>query len=262
MNIQNLKGYSLVSQEFFYRSFYFLGCIFFSGRSCWIYGKELVFLYLDPLLQLHQNCMYTSISEAFYTTLYLCIWSSLTLSLPYAFYQILCFFLPSLFPEEGHKIATIFLYCLIPYYLSIVLCRIYIIPELCSWFLKFGISKGGLYLSLQARVSTFFSWTLKVYLLCLGLGLLPIGFLILEVFFSAPGFKILALNRKYRTIFVLLVSACISPPDVFSQFVLFSFCTLLCEWVLWLSFRALETIGAGGDFMREDEDLRGVPRAT
>lgn len=237
------KAYKPISKEFLYRLVHFFLCFIFCFISSWFYEKEILFIYLEPLLQLHQNVIYTGISEAFYTSLRLSIWVSLACSLPFAMYQSFCFFLPSFFPEEKTQFYKVGFWILLLYAISFFLCRVYLIPELCSWFLKFGVSKQGLCLSLQAKVSNYVSWSGKLYIMSFCIFQIPYGFWVLlqlgvwrqnkeeesnSLFFSQ--------NRKIAGVVILLLCATISPPDVYSQGTIFFFGCVFYEYMLWYSF--------------------------
>lgn len=233
------KVYSLLSKEILYRFIYVFLCFILCFTSSWVYEKELLLIYLEPLQELHQTIIYTSISEAFSTSLRLCFWVSLACCLPYGFYQSFCFFLPSVFPTEKTLFLKTGFWVVLLYVTSFFLCRIYVIPELCLWFLKFGVSKEALSLSLQAKVSHYVSWSGKLYIITICILQMPYSFWLLlqlgvgkyhkpSLFFSQ--------NRKYVNIFILLVCAIISPPDVYSQSIIFFFLKGLYEYVLWYSF--------------------------
>lgn len=232
------KAYAMVSREILYRSIYFFFCFILCLIFSWVYEKELLFLYLDPLLQLNQNVMYTSLSDAFSTSLRLCSQVSFSCCLPHALYSLFCFLLPGFFPYEKKKFYKVAFWVILLYFTSFVVCRFYIIPELCAWFLKFGVSTQALYLSLQACVSNYVYWSGNVYLLCLCFLEIPVGFWMLLQFTwkETPVSLILSKNRKYASLSLLLLCATVSPPDVYMQITMFLFSSIIYESVLWYSF--------------------------
>lgn len=235
------KAIIAVSKEIYLRLGYLLFCICISSLSAWIYGKENLYLYLYPLLSLSQNVIFTSISEAFSTTLHLSFYIGLVGAAPFFLYGICCFFLPSLFPDEKIYLYKFCYWTVFFYILGLVFCSIYVIPELCRWFLKFSVTTDFLSLSLQARISNYLSWSGKMYILCLCIFEIPIFFLFAFKYvgltnqsLSMPRF--LSQNRVFSSITLLLLCACISPPDLYSQAFLFFFCIIGYECILWYGF--------------------------
>ncbi len=229
------KAYSAVSKELLFRGGYVFFCTFISSVSAWVYGKEILYLYLYPLLNLSQNIIFTSISEAFSTTLGLCIFLGLGSAVPFFLYGVCCFFLPSLFPEEKIQWYMLCFLSVLFYITGIWFCSLYVIPELCRWFLQFSVSTDFLSLSLQARISNYLSWSRKMYLFCVCFFEVPLLFwFALKYVQSASLF--LTRNRLFAGIILLLLCACISPPDVYSQGFLFFFCIMGYECALWYTF--------------------------
>lgn len=233
------KVYTLLSKEILYRFIHFFLCFILCFISSWLYEKELLLIYLEPLLQLHQTIIYTSISEAFSTSLRLCFWISFACCLPYGVYHCFCFFLPSVFPTEKNLFLKTGLWVILLYVISFFLCRVYVIPELCFWFLKFSVSTEALSLSLQAKVSNYVSWSGKLYIITILILQAPYSFwglLQLSIGTYQKSCLFFSQNRKYANIFILLICALISPPDVYSQGTIFFFLCGIYEYLLWYSF--------------------------
>lgn len=233
------KVYTRLSKEILIRFIYFFLCFILCFISSWVYEKELLLLYLEPLLKLHQNIIYTSISEAFSTSLRLCIWASIAFCFPYGFYQCFCFFLPSFFPHEKTLFLRIGFWVILLYISGFIFCRVYVIPELCFWFLKFGVSTEALSLSLQAKVSNYVSWSGKLYIIIIIILQIPYSFrmlLQLNVGKNPKPLFFFSQNRKYAKIMILILCAIISPPDVYSQGLIFFFLCGVYEYILWYSF--------------------------
>ena len=158
------KVINILEKEYSYRFWYLFLSFFFSSLCCFFYQKEMVYIYLYPLYNLSQSVIFTSISEAFTTTITICIWYGFLCTYPYGLYQSFCFFLPSFFPEEKSFFIKIYCYCLFSFLGTYSLCNFYIIPELLRWFLEYGVSTDFMSLSLQAKVSTYLSWSQSIYI--------------------------------------------------------------------------------------------------
>lgn len=226
-------AYNLVYREFLYRTSYFFLCWAISSIFAWIYAQEILFIYIYPLYRYSQNIIFTSVSEAFSTMLHLCICVGFACSIPFCVYLFLCFFVPSLFPEEKTFTYILCFWIFFFYIFAILFCNFFVIPELCSWFLKYGVSTNFMHISLQAKISTYVSWSGKIYIICVCILQIPNCVFFFKKYIPTYFFSI---NRKYTCICILLFCAIISPPDIYSEMVLFFFSMIGVEVFLWYAF--------------------------
>lgn len=83
---------------------------------CYYYSLELIFLFVKPLLKHHNIFMFTDLTEALYTTINHCLFTTIFVMSPFIFYQIWCFLIPSSFLCERNKLTSICL-CTIVFFL-------------------------------------------------------------------------------------------------------------------------------------------------
>jgi sec-independent protein translocase protein TatC len=109
-------------------------------------------------------------------------------------------------------------------------------PTLCqnSLLKSDGVSEG-LKILLEPRIDLFVHWSLSLYLLSFFISQTPLFlfFLFQRGFFRSSS---LGKNRKGSLLFFLFLSAFISPPDFFTQFLLFLIFYLFFEISLWTLF--------------------------
>lgn len=234
-----------IYKEISYRVIYFFFSFSLSCLLSWVYGKEILYIYLYPLYNLHQDFIFTSISEAFEVKLSLCFFLSWVLCLPLAGYFCFCFFSPSFFPQEKEKTYIICFWFCFSYVASLLFCYFFLLPELCSWFLHSSISTSFLCLSLQAKISTYFSWSKKMYIFCFFIFQIWVVFWFFYNYRNFGGVPqsisrdqqiktFLFANNTYISMCILIFCACVSPPDIYSQGFLFFIFIVIYYIFLWL----------------------------
>jgi sec-independent protein translocase protein TatC len=152
-------------------------------------------------------------SGQFLIHLYVSLAAGFFLASPYIIYQFWKFMLPALKPEE-HKYSRRGVFVVSFLFITGVLFSYFIIVPLTINFLGTYQVSGFVEnrISLQSYISTVIS-------VVLGVGIvfeLPVViYFLARVGLVTPGF--LKKNRKYTLIIILVLSAIITPPDVFSQ---------------------------------------------
>ena len=198
------------------RVFYLILSFAITLCICYIYSRELVFLYVKPFISLERSFIFTELTEALYVTLEICVITSLCLLFPLLCYQIWCFFIPSLYNRERRRWS---LFLSISTLLSILaLLSVYrlVLPEIASILLMFEIKSQILTIQLEARIDSYVNWSSKIFLAVLLYGQLPLlSYIAYHLRLLSPG--LLIKNRKLLFALSLLVAAFLSPPDVIAQ---------------------------------------------
>jgi Sec-independent protein secretion pathway component TatC len=105
---------------------------------------------------------------------------------------------------------------------------------------RFAGSSTGCTILLEPRIEPFVNWSLSIYLLSIFFSQIPLILLYLfERGIFLPSYLVGKRNRSL--LFSLLLAAFLSPPDLFSQFLLFSLFSFLFEVSLWGLFFIEET---------------------
>ena len=179
--------------------------------------------------------IFTSLTEAFHTTIKICfIWSFLFF-LPFFFYQFWCFFTPSWFLFERVR-AKIYLFsALSGAFLGGYCFYFLVLPELIDFLLNFKINTPLFTVQLEARIDSYVRISSGVFLIVEFVFQMPLLFS-LFYFFGLIDSAFLSKNRKIFILFFLLLAAFLSPPDPLTEFLIFSFFICTFEFFIWIGF--------------------------
>ena len=166
--------------------------------------------------------------EKFFAYLWVSFFGGVVLSSPFWFYQIWKFISPGLYKNEK-KMGLIFVFTSVFLFLSGILFVYFIVyPFSFRFLLRFGGDEIP-YISLKPYLS-FFLRTAFVFGLVFELPLLLLGALKFKLV-SATNLK---KARPYVIILIALLSALITPPDIFSMLFMMLPLYLLFEGSIWL----------------------------
>ena len=179
--------------------------------------------------------IFTSLTEAFHTTIKICfIWSFLFF-LPFFFYQFWCFFTPSWFLFERVR-AKIYLFSATSLAFLGGYCFYFLVlPELIDFLLNFKINTPLFTVQLEARIDSYVRISSGVFLIVEFVFQMPLLFS-LFYFFGLIDSVFLSKNRKIFILFFLLLAAFLSPPDPLAEFLILSFFICTFEFFIWIGF--------------------------
>ena len=179
--------------------------------------------------------IFTSLTEAFHTTIKICfIWSFLFF-LPFFFYQFWCFFTPSWFLFERVR-AKIYLFSATSLAFLGGYCFYFLVlPELIDFLLNFKINTPLFTVQLEARIDSYVRISSGVFLIVEFVFQMPLLFS-LFYFFGLIDSVFLSKNMKIFILFFLLLAAFLSPPDPLAEFLIFSFFICTFEFFIWIGF--------------------------
>ena len=181
-----------------------------------------------------ERLIFTQLTEAFVASLWLSFGISFILNLPFWFYQILCFFAPGWTISERYYILIWSFIWIICFTFGLI-GAYWFFPIVWKFFLSYGISYNGIKLEAELRVIPYLTSLICITLFISILFQIPF-WASLACYFNIVESKFLVENRRIVWFFSVLVGALISPPDIFSQFVI-AFCfTLVYELIIFISF--------------------------
>jgi sec-independent protein translocase protein TatC len=211
------------------------------------YNYNILFTFLDFFFsqKLNKNFntafhyyIYTHPFELYYSQFYFCLTISFYFIIPYIVWQIYDFLIPSLYMSEYKFIKNTL--SLFTYGGIILYCLIYTL--LIPLFLYFILSLNNNYTSnffsvfFELKVQDFINFILTLNLLVsAGLFLLLLLYLWLINQFS---FKIVKQKKKFYAIFIVLATV-LSPPDIFSQILIFILLNIFFEFMLFFKIFGL-----------------------
>jgi Sec-independent protein secretion pathway component TatC len=205
---------------------------------CFIYNKYLMFLFIYPIityqksLQLTYYFIYTNPTELFVTYSYLILFLSTSFLLPNIFWQFRDFLKTSSYQLEYKKFNFFYIIFFWVFILFNIIFPLFLIPKIWLLFEKINIlitSTQAFQIFYELKINEYFSF-LFIILVYLNISLVIIIF-----FFSF----LVQLKIQYiitlKKIFYLinsLIATFLSPPDLLSQFFLFSFLSFFFEIIL------------------------------
>lgn len=178
---------------------------------------DVIYKFLSaPLHNLSDKSMiYTSLTEAFFTNIKLSLYFAFCITFPVLAYQIYKFIAPGLFKKEKKVALLYFISCPILFLMGACLVYFYVMPLAWEFFLSFQNES----IRLEAKVNEYLDLCIN---LILGFGIafqMPI-ILILLCQLGLINSQYLRQYRRHAIVFIFIISAVLTPPDIISQIAL------------------------------------------
>jgi sec-independent protein translocase protein TatC len=196
--------------------------IFVAALACFAFIDDIIFFLTSKAENL--NLIYTTPAEAFMSQIRLSFLSGSLLTLPFTLYQVLAFIMPALRKKEKKAAILLLFFMVILFYTGLLFAYYVVFPYALFFFL--GFSTEGLlplftissYISFVASFLIGFGLVFQVPLIFWFLGRL-----------SIVSSAFLRTNRKYALLIIAIISAVITPPDLFSMLLMMGPLLLLYE---------------------------------
>ena len=210
------------------RKLIIIGCgyYFVCFLICYIQRENIYAIVLKPMkdvLPRHQF-VYSNIWEMFFADLSLSGYCALVLSLPVILLCIYKYFSPSLYKRELKLARAMAISALVLFAVATLLLYYVILPNAMSFFIVDNKAIARPLLNINEYLSTFFH-------LIIAFGVVfqaPLVFVLLVAGkFISPDF--LSSHRRISIVIIFIISAIITPPDVFSQIVVALMLKLISE---------------------------------
>ncbi|MDA3907148.1 MAG: twin-arginine translocase subunit TatC [Bacteroidales bacterium] len=177
-----------------------------------------------------------NMSGQFMTHMYISFVVGFIVAAPYIIYEFWRFVKPALYDVERKSSGGAVLVFSFLFYLGVLFSYFLIVPLTLNFFGSYHVSEMVRnQISLSSYISTVVSVTLSIGLIFE----LPI-----VIYFLAKvgivDIDFLKRNRKYTLVIVLILSAIVTPPDVFSQVLVTAPLMLLYEFSIFLAKRAVK----------------------
>ena len=225
------------------RIFLFLIFLASSFAISYFYAQELYEFLLKPLQQIDLNSdrklIYTALPEAFLSYMRLSFFIALMVTLPYINWHMYKFTAPALYDSEKKFFATLCFFSPILFYFGCFFAYYLVFPMAWKFFLGFESHANTLPIVLEAKISEYLTFSMRVIVAFGFTFQLPI-FMILFLKSGLISRASMAAKRKYAFLLFFVIGAIITPPDIISQIAIALPMYLLYEITLLLAKR-LET---------------------
>jgi sec-independent protein translocase protein TatC len=173
----------------------------------------------------------------FLVHLYVSIMVAVVVAFPYILWEIWSFVRPALMPKEKKYSRGMVFFSTVLFVIGMVFSYFLIVPLTINFFASYQVSESvNNTINLNSYISTVVSLTLATGLVFE----LPIViFFLSKIGMITPTF--MKKNRKYVLIILLVLSAVITPPDIFSQVLVTIPLMLLYELSIHISARVLKS---------------------
>lgn len=183
----------------------------------YFYSEILVYIYVVPFIDKFEQkkFIFTNLSEAFYSCLFLSLNLSIITSVIYALYMVFSFLKVGLYEKEYYILKTIIIFITMSLVSSIFFVYFFILPRIFSFFVNFESSKL-FELTLEARIFEYLDLVQNCLFWVSFVFQIPV-LLFLLIYLDILNIELLLNRRKECTIICFIIGALLSPPDVFTQ---------------------------------------------
>jgi sec-independent protein translocase protein TatC len=230
---------------------------------CYGFAKELFGILMEPMVQVlnESNFIYTYPPEAFFAYLKTALVAGFMAVSPYIFYQVWMFVTPGLYSHERKWLVPIAFFSALLFSGGALFGYFVVFPYGFEFFASFTDEN----IAFTPKLSEYFGFALKL--------LFAFGFVFelpLIIFFLARlglvDHKDLRGFQKYTVILAFVVSALLTPPDVFTQLLMAGPLILLYEVGIWVAYvfsrkKARQEAMAGEDEEGDENESEPEPES-
>ncbi|RUM45607.1 MAG: twin-arginine translocase subunit TatC [Desulfurobacterium sp.] len=197
----------------------------------WPFKKEILLFLERPLPEkLQGKLIFLSPPEAFFTALKVTFFAGILLAFPFVLYQVWKFVEPGLYEHEKRFVLPFMFFSILFFFLGASFAYFVILP----FGLRFLLGFMGDLLTPQITVGSYISFVIQMILAFGFVFLLPVVVWLLSKL-GVINYGMLEKNRKFAILFIFIIAAVLTPPDVFSQVMMALPLLGLYELSIWIA---------------------------
>lgn len=214
-------------------------CYFMTVITSYFFSEDLFFGLAIPYFQVTKISFFicTQITESLSTYMMISFISGFVFSLPYILYQIWSFFIPSCNQNQRQVAKKIFILSFIIFLFFVVFTFLWILPNIWLFLYKLSnTAENSLFfiVKLQPKVYDFTLLTLRVLLFIVFCSQIPV-IIIFSINSNIRVIQNWIKNRHMFWFFSILLSAFITPPDLWCQVLVWVFMTIFIEFSFFIA---------------------------
>lgn len=181
-----------------------------------IFFTEKVLCYIKEPLELRGiTIIYTTLLEVFACKIKLSVIIGAIIVSPFILFIFWKYIKPVLYEEEVKKFKVLFVICLLLFVIGIIFAYYVIYKFMLDFFIIIGNGIGKPLFSIGSYVSFLFS-----FLLPFGIAFESPVVIYMLTSHGIVSYEVLKSSRKYVLLFIVTISAILTPPDAMSQIML------------------------------------------
>ncbi len=215
------------------RSFFLLLSFSLTSFICYIYRKDLFFILLLPSFQTNHpitHLIFTNPVEVFKISIFIVILFTFLFWLPYFLWNCLDFLYPALYTKEVKKMKKYIIFGFIIFLIGNLSTYYLCLPTLWDFFSSFEERTQLIDIILELKAESYFDFIFDTLLLSNFLLFSNILFFWLLIKISnLPLIQAIISFKKFLYVCFLLIGTLLTPPDIYSQIIVFSILIILYE---------------------------------